>query len=114
MRVWNGWLDKKMRGIITATVDHFSEHNLTFDQVVEIMNCTFGFIFYCIRDPRMPTIFLKEGLGTFMPSPTKIIRKINNLLIRENVDVEKVSQLQKTYYRIRTEDNRRKQGKQCK
>lgn len=111
MQAWNGWIDKTMRRIINETVEHFKEHDITFDQVVEMINCTFGVMFYCIRDKRMPTVNFKNSFAVFSPSPSKLLRKIRSLLKKGHEDIEEIADLQKTYYRIRTEENRRMYGK---
>ncbi len=111
MEVWNGWIDKTMRKIINETVLHFSNQGITFDQVVEILNCTFGLMFFCIRDKRMPSIRFAQGLATFSPSPSKLYRKIKSLINKYPHKVETITDLQKTYYRIKTEENRRMYGK---
>ena len=111
MNVWNGWIDKTMRKIINETVEHFKEDGITFDEVVEIINCVFGAVFVCIRHPKMPVVHLNEGLGSFWPSPTKILRHIKKMINKYPDKVEQIAELQKVYYRVRTQKNKRKFGK---
>jgi len=100
-----------MRRIINETVEHFKDEGITFDEVVEILNCTFGGIFLCIRSEKMPLIALPGALGSLFPSPTKLLRHINRLLKHKPGNVEEISNLQKVYYRIRTYKNNKKLGK---
>lgn len=111
MQAWNGWIDKTMRRIITETADHFKEDGITFDDVVEILNCTFGGIYLCIKSHKMPTISLQGALGSFWPSPTKLLRHINRLIEHQPHKIEEISEFQKVYYRVKTQKNKRKLGK---
>lgn len=111
MNAWNGWIDKAMRKIINSAVDHFSDHNIDIDQVVEILNCTFGVMFLIIRDKRMPSIRFTSGLATFSPSPAKILKKLKKIIARRPEAEEEITDLQKVYYRIKNEEDRRMFGK---